>query len=81
MVVSMLTTKDNPYDPFTQFDDWFSFDERKGYHSCSYVERIAKVAPDLSDADQMFAINQAIDEILKYNVLGIYTKVEKEFPN
>ena len=75
----MLTTEDNPYDPFTQFDDWYAYDERKGYHTCSYLERIAKPAPDLSPSDQIFAINSAIDEILKYNILGIYKKVSKTF--
>lgn len=79
MDVYMLTTEDNPYDPFSQFDDWFAFDERKGYHSCSYLERIVKKANDLSVSDQIFAINEAIDEILKYNILGIYKKVVKHF--
>ena len=36
-----ITTTDNPFDFFTQFDDWFQFDESKGYHTCSYVARIA----------------------------------------
>lgn len=78
MKVTMLTTTDNPYDPFEQFDDWFSFDERHGYHTCSYIDRISKDANDLSPEDQNYYITNAIDEIIKYNVLGIYKKVEKE---
>lgn len=78
MVVSMLTTSDNPYDPFEQFDEWFAFDERHGYHTCSYLDRIAKSSSSLSASDQNFAVNEAIDEILKYNVLGIYKKVSRE---
>lgn len=27
----MLTTVDNPFDPFEQFTSWFMFDEEKGY--------------------------------------------------
>lgn len=79
MDVYMLTTEDNPYDPFTQFDDWFAFDERKGYHTCAYIDRVAKTASDLSPFDQISAINLAIDEIMKYNVIGIYKKVSKQF--
>ena len=62
---SMLTTLDNPFDPFTQFDEWYDFDESKGYHSCSYLARIAKTSDELSEADEEKAIELAIDEIVK----------------
>lgn len=75
MVRSMLTTIDNPYDPFKEFDDWYNFDESKGYHSCSYLARIAKVSDELPEAEEEKAIETAIDEIIKLNVLGIYKKV------
>ena len=74
----MLTTIDNPYNPFTQFDDWFAFDELKGYHTCAYLARIAKTSDDLSEADEALAIELAIDEIVKENILGIYKKVRRE---
>lgn len=77
MTDTMLTTIDNPYDPFTQFDEWFAFDELKGYHSCSYLARIAKSSDELSEEEQSLAIEQAIDEIVQMNVLGIYKKVTK----
>lgn len=73
-----LTTKDNPFDPFTDFDKWFAYDEAKGYHSCSYLARIAKTSSQFSDQDQVLEINRAIDEIIKLNPLGIYTKVTRE---
>jgi len=79
MLVCMLTTDDNPYDPFTDFDHWYAYDERKGYHTCGYIERIAKSSADLSPSDQIQAINNAIDEILKFNLTGNYKKVSKEF--
>ena len=79
MIVSMLTTTDNPYDPFDQFDDWYAFDERHGYCTCGYINRFSNSSSDLSPKDQIFATNQAIDEILKFNVLGIYKKVSKLF--
>lgn len=78
MRVAMVTTTDNPYDPITQFDDWYAFDEEQGYHTTSYLARIAKTSPDLSPLDQAIAIEEAIDEIVKLNVLGIYKKIVKE---
>lgn len=78
MEVAMLTTSDNPYDPFTQFDEWYAFDERKGYHTCGYIERISRSSSELSPYDQIAIVNDAIDEILKFNVLGNYKKVVKQ---
>ena len=71
----MLTTVDNPFDPFTQFEKWQAFDESKGYYTCAYLARIAKVSDELSEADELLAIEQAIDEIVRMNILGIYRKV------
>ena len=75
MVEHMLTTVDNPFDPFTQFDEWFAFDEARGYHTTAFLARIVRTSDDLSDADQSLAIEQAVDEIVRENVLGIYRKV------
>lgn len=74
-VVTMLTTADNPFDPFTEFDEWLRFDESKGYNTCAYLARIAKTSDELSETDQNLAIQSAIDEIIRMNVLGIYKKV------
>lgn len=74
----MLTTVDNPYNPFTQFDQWMSFDESKGYYTTSYLARIAKTSNELSDEDNSIAINDAINEIIFFDVLGIYRKVTKD---
>lgn len=73
----MLTTLDNPYDPFVQFDEWYAFDESKGYHTCAYIDRIAKTSEELTDEENEQAILDAINEIMELNVLGIYKKVEQ----
>jgi hypothetical protein len=71
----MLTTIDNPFDPFTQFERWQQFDEAQGYFTCSYLARIVKTSIELSEADEALAVEQAIDEIIDLNLLGIYKKV------
>lgn len=76
MTVHMLTTKDNPYDPFTQFDEWYAFDEKFGYHTTGYLARVARSSHELSDVDQDLAMESAIDEIVKENINGMYTKVQ-----
>lgn len=75
MARHMLTTVDNPYDPFTQFDQWFNWDERAGYHTTAFLGRIARTSPELSTADYDKAVEDAIDEIVRENVQGNYRKV------
>jgi len=71
----MLTTVDNPFDPITQFDDWYEYDESKGYCTSGYLARIVKTSDDLSKNDQDLAIQAAIDEIISMNPDGFYKKV------
>ena len=71
----MLTTVDNPFDPFEQFTSWFMFDEEKGYHTCSYLGRIARTSDELSEEENELENERAIDEILKYDFRNIYKKV------
>ena len=74
---AMLTTIDNPYDPFTNYDEWFAHDAALGYHTPGLLARIAVVSNELSESDQLLAIERAIDEIVSENVLGVHKKVTK----
>lgn len=71
----MLSTIDNPFNPFVQYDEWFAFDASQGYDTPSYLARVAKVSDALPDAEQERIIQDAIDEIVRENILGIYIKV------
>jgi hypothetical protein len=73
----MLTTVDNPYDPFTQWDEWFAWDQSAGYNTPGMLARIAKSSDELSEADQHLAIQLAIEEIVRENVLGVWRKVQR----
>ena len=73
-----ITTADNPFDPKTQFDEWYSFDTHMGYNSSSYLARLVNTSDSLSDACNEYEIEQAVDEIVKYNLLGNYKKVVYE---
>lgn len=78
MIETMLTTIDNPYNPFEEFDSWQAWDERAGYYTSNFLARVVVTSPELSEKDNELAIDQAIDEIVKENVLGIYKKVTRE---
>lgn len=78
MIRSMLTTVDNPYDPFDQFEAWYTWDFNAGYHTPSFLARVDKSSESLTENMQTIEMNRAIDEILKENVLGLYKKVSRE---
>ena len=73
-----LTTIDNPFDPFEQFNDWFEFDIEKGYYTCSRLARLANLSDDLSEVERNNEIEKAIDKIIKYDFLDIYKKVKRK---
>ncbi len=66
----LLTTVDNPYNPFTHFNEWLSYDTSAGYHTLAFLGRVIRTSDELSDADEALAAQQAIDEILRENVSG-----------
>lgn len=71
----MLTTVDNPFNPFTQFDEWYAYDSQLGHHTLAFLARVTRTSDELSEADQSLAIEEAIDEIVRENVSGLYRKV------
>lgn len=73
----MLTTIDNPYNPFLNWDEWYVFDESKGYRTCSLLARVAKQSNCLSIEEQQKSIALAIDSILSMDCCGIYKLVVK----
>ena len=88
MKVFALSTSDNPYNPFDDFENWLIFDHQKGYNSSEYLARIARTSDKLSDEQNNKEIEAAIDEIISLNVpknrdknekLSVdYIKIEKE---
>ena len=78
MVECMLTTFDNPYDPFDQYDEWLQFDLEAGYSTNSYLARIAMLSESLTDKEVSDEIERAINEIIKYDFRNIYKKIKKD---
>lgn len=75
----MLTTIDNPYDPFEQFTSWLLFDKEKGYDSCERLARIVqpRITSDMTENEVNDVTEAAIDEIIKYDFLNVFAKAFK----
>jgi hypothetical protein len=74
----MLTTIDNPYNPFDDFISWFMFDTEKGYDCCSRLARIANFEDDMTQKEMDEENERAIDEIIKYDFTNIYKKITRD---
>lgn len=77
----MLTTVDNPFDPFEQFTSWRLFDLEKGYNSAERLARFVNLSDELSEVEENIEIERAIDEVIKYDFLNIYKKVKRNNPD
>lgn len=76
-VIYMLTTYDNPYDPFTQWDEWLRWDMTAGYNTCGLLDRVVHNSHEIAAVDQYLATREAIDEIVRENVSGMHKKVKR----
>lgn len=74
----MLTTVDNPFDPFEEYDAWFTWDTSHDYNTAAYLSRVTRTSDELSEADVMSAIERAMNEIILHDPLDIYVMVSKE---
>lgn len=74
----MLTTVDNPWNPFTHWDEWREYDESSGHHTLALLGRVTVSSEEMSEADQDVAISDGIDEIIQENVSGVHVKVTRD---
>lgn len=79
----MLTTIDNPYNPFENFDQWYAFDEMAARREnrptcCGYLARVSMNSDDVSDNEFNQVMNDVIDEICELNLSGKFIKVTAE---
>ncbi len=67
-----LTTTDNPYDPFTEFESWLAYDEQTGYFTNGLLARLCLDSPNFSDEQNDLEIFKAMKNICDL-FPGLYT--------
>lgn len=75
----MLTTADNPFDPFTQFFAWFNYDWRMGYNTCGWIDKLAPTSDNLTDYENTWIIQRAINELLDRGTAIGYNGASAEY--
>ena len=74
----MLTTFDNPYNPFVDFKSWYMFDCEKLHNTSSRIARIADINNEMTEKEINEEQNRAIDLILRFDFVGEYFKGTEE---
>lgn len=85
MAQCMLSTSDNPYNPFEDFDAWYAYDEalarKEGRASCcSYLAKMSLESDDVSEKEDEEINEMVIDDIIALNLGGKFIKVTKNTP-
>lgn len=78
-----LTTHDNPFDPYEQFDSWYLFDMEKGYDCCGKLNRLSNFEDDMTQIEIHKEIENAIDKLIAIDFTNTYKKVTRnvEYPD
>lgn len=77
-VMSMLSTIDNPFNPFDDFTSWFMYDIEHGYNCCGYLARVINETDDMTEREKNAETERAIDEIITFNPNPIFIKVQRK---
>lgn len=62
----LITTTDNPWNPFTNFDEWNSFDTEYGYCTWQRIDRLMPVDYlRMSESEINQLINKVMDRLVE----------------
>ena len=78
----LLTTIDNPYNPFVDFSSWYMFDCEKGHNTSARLARIANINCEMTQKEIDEETERAMNLIAKYDfedkyVLGTEEQINK----
>ena len=76
----MLTTIDNPFNPFVDYNLWMLYDKEKGYDTSERLMRIAKgyMFEGMSQVEEDKAVDRAMDDLIEIDILNVFVKGTEE---
>ena len=75
--VCMLSTIDNPFDPFDSFKNWSQYDHDNDNNSGELLARLTYLSDQLTDDEYNEEIERVIDNIVTTDPFNKYIKVIK----
>ena len=65
-----LTTSDNFFDPFENFESWFAFDQANNYNSSGLIDRLAFTVTDLGNNLEKESSVNAMQDAIRLDLTG-----------
>lgn len=69
---TVLTTKDNPYDPREDYAKWLEFDHAKGYYTQEHLARLVNIDVEAEGPLVQTLIELAKLDIIDNDMTGMY---------
>ena len=73
----LLTTIDNPYDPFEEFSLWNLFDKEKGHNTCELIGRLSRMSFDMTSKEEEEEYDRVVDFIILHDLQDKYKRFYK----
>ena len=74
----LLTTTDNPYDPFEDFSKWDAFDREKGHNTCDLIGRLSQLSDDMTQREEEAEYDRVVDFIIYHDPHDKYKKIYRQ---
>ena len=65
-----ITTADNPYNPFTHWEQWLLFDTNSGYFTSQRLASITTIGDAMSDQEIFDTVERGIEELIKFGSIN-----------
>ena len=74
----LLTTIDNPYDPFKDFSLWDLFDREKGHFTCDLIGRLSQISDDMTLREEEAEYDRVVDFIIEHDPHDKYKRFYRQ---
>ena len=74
----MLTTFDNPFNPFVDFSSWYMFDCEKGHNTSSRLARLVNIDSEMTQKEIDEERERAMNLIVQHDLEDTFFKGTEE---
>lgn len=74
----MVTTMDNPYNPFKDYAEWYEWDHEYCWFTCEWLAIFDRTSIDLDPETNRRLADEGVNDFLAFNPYGMHFKVYED---